>query len=313
MRRVLICGGAGFLGSHLCDLFLSRGFAVTAVDNFVTGRPANVAHLDANPNFELIDHDVSTPLAYDGDIDCILHMASPASPPDYAALPFVTLRAGSYATHELLELAKRKGARFLLASTSEVYGDPPPEHHPQVETYWGHVNPNGARSVYDEAKRYAEAVTMAYRREYGVNTRIVRIFNTYGPRMRANDGRVVTNFISQALHGEPLTLYGDGSQTRSFCYVSDLIEGIYRLAMGDEPGPVNIGNPIEFTVRQLAEIVLRLTGSASAITAIPLPFEDDPRQRRPDISKAKRTLDWEPRVPLEEGLAKTIAYLRENV
>jgi len=310
MTRVLISGGAGFLGSHLTDLFLSRGSEVVAVDNFVTGRRSNVVHLEENPRFTLIQHDVSTPLNLDGPVDYILHMASPASPPDYTAEPFVTLRAGSYASHELLELARQKNARYLVASTSEVYGDPPAEHHPQVETYWGNVNPNGPRSVYDEAKRYAEAVTMAYHREYGVQTHIVRIFNTYGPRMRANDGRVVTNFVSQALRGEPLTLYGEGAQTRSFCYVSDLIEGIYRLIMSDEPTPVNIGNPVEFTVRELAELVLELTGSSSVLKTIPFPFADDPKQRKPDISKARRVLGWEPQVPLREGLAKTIDYLR---
>jgi dTDP-glucose 4,6-dehydratase len=313
MPKVLISGGAGFLGSHLCDYFIARDFDVIAVDSLVTGRRDNVAHLASHPRFTLIEHDVSTPYDYPAELDYILHMASPASPPDYTAKPFVTLRAGSYAAHELLEVARSRHARFLLASTSEIYGDPPAEHHPQVETYWGNVNPNGPRSVYDEAKRYAEAVTMAYHREYGVETRIVRIFNTYGPRMRANDGRVVTNLVSQALQGRPLTLYGDGTQTRSFCYVSDLIDGICKLLMSDELGPVNIGNPIEFTMHELARLILELTGSISEIVTIPFPFEDDPKQRRPDISKAKRTLNWEPRVPLKDGLKTTIDYLRKEL
>ena len=242
-----------------------------------------------------------------------MHLASPASPVDFKRIPFETMRAGSYGTHVMLELAWRCGAVFFLASTSEVYGDPPAEHHPQVESYWGNVNPNGPRSVYDEAKRYAEAVTMAYHRQYGLETRIVRIFNTYGPRMRPDDGRVVTNLVCQALRGEPLTLYGTGSQTRSFCYVSDLAAGLYRLLLSQEDSPVNIGNPIEFTVRELAELILEMTGSKSPVVTVPLPFEDDPRQRRPNISKAKQQLGWEPHVPLKEGLAQTIAYLRAEI
>ena len=320
MGRVLISGGAGFLGSHLCDFLIERGHDVVAVDNFVSGQRRNVVHLSGgvaaglgdNPKFTLLERDVSEPFAIEGPINYVMHLASPASPADFKKIPIETLRAGSYGTHVMLDLARAKGACFFLASTSEVYGDPPPEHHPQKETYWGHVNPNGPRSVYDEAKRYAEAVTMAYHREYGLDTRIVRIFNTYGPRMRPDDGRVVTNLIAQALQGEPLTLYGDGSQTRSFCYVSDLIDGFYRLLLSGEHDPVNIGNPVELSMRALAEIILRLTGSSSPIVTIPLPFSDDPKQRRPDITKAKQLLGWEPRVSLEEGLEPTIAYLRSE-
>ncbi|MCP4645025.1 MAG: SDR family oxidoreductase [bacterium] len=313
MSTVLIAGGAGFLGSHLCDRLLREGHHVVAVDNFITGRRENVAHLLDHDRFRLIEHDVSEPLDVDGDVDFVMHMASPASPQDFKRIPFETLRAGSFATHALLELARAKSARFFLASTSEIYGDPPPEQHPQREEYWGNVNTVGDRSVYDEAKRYAEAVTMAYHREYGLETRIVRIFNTYGPRMRPEDGRVVTNFVRQALAGEPLTLYGDGSQTRSFCYVSDLVDGLYRLLMSDEAMPTNVGNPVERSVRDLAEIVVRMTGSASVITEIPEPFRDDPRQRRPDISKAKRVLGWEPKVALEDGLKLTIDHMRQEL
>ena len=312
MERVVISGGAGFLGSHLCDRMLADGLAVVVFDDFITGRRKNIEHLLGNPNFTFVEQDVSVACDVEGPVDYIMHLASPASPNDFKRIPFETLRAGSFATHVMLDLTRRKGARFFLASTSEIYGDPPPEHHPQVETYFGNVNPNGPRSVYDEAKRYAEAVTMAYHRQYDLDTRIVRIFNTYGPRMRPDDGRVVTNLVSQALRGEPLTLYGDGSQTRSFCYVLDLIDGFCRLLRSEETTPVNIGNPTEFTIRELAGLVIELTGSKSKIITVPLSFADDPKQRCPDISKAKRLLDWEPRIPLREGLAKTIDYLRKD-
>jgi dTDP-glucose 4,6-dehydratase len=308
--RVLITGAAGFLGSHLTDRFLADGHKVIGVDNFITGSPDNVAHLLGHPGFRFIQHDVTNYTYVEGALDGVLHFASPASPIDYLELPIQTLKVGSLGTHKALGLAKAKGARLLLASTSEVYGDP--QVHPQPETYWGHVNPVGPRGVYDEAKRFAEAMTMAYHRYHKVDTRIVRIFNTYGPRMRARDGRVVSNFVVQALQGEPLTLYGDGSQTRSFCYVSDLIEGIYRLFASDRADPTNIGNPHEFTVRQLAELVLRLTGSRSPIVARPLPT-DDPKVRRPDITVARSVLGWEPSVSLEEGLERTIAYFRTQV
>ncbi|PCJ57552.1 MAG: NAD-dependent dehydratase [Candidatus Hydrogenedentota bacterium] len=313
MGRVVISGGAGFLPSHLCDRLLAEGHEVVALDNFITGRRENVAHLMENPGFTLVEQDVSEPFTVDGEADYVMHMASPASPPDFKTIPFETLKAGSYGSHNMLEIARQKGARFFLASTSEVYGDPPPEHHPQVEEYWGNVNPNGPRSVYDEAKRYAEAVTMAYHREYDLEVRIVRIFNTYGPRMRPDDGRVVTNFITQALNNESLTLYGDGSQTRSFTYVSETADGIYRLLMSDESTPVNIGNPNECTMRELAENVIKLTGAESTIVCVEQPFSDDPKQRRPDISKAKRVLDWEPTIPLSEGLQKTIDYVRKEI
>lgn len=310
MATVLVAGGAGFVGSHLCDRLLEENHEVIAVDNFITGRRENVAHLESRSRFHLIEHDVSEPLTLKASVDHVLHLASPASPDDFVRIPIPILKAGSYATHNLLELARAQGARFLLASTSEIYGDPPPEHHPQRESYFGNVNPIGPRSVYDEAKRYAESATMAYHREFGLATRIVRIFNTYGPRMRPDDGRVVTNFVTQALAGKPLTLYGDGAQTRSFCYVTDLVDGIYRLLMSEEVEPVNIGNPIEFTVRELAELIVRLTGSSSAVVCVPKPFEDDPRQRKPDIGKARRVLQWEPQVALEEGLKRTIEDLR---
>ena len=313
MSRTVVTGAAGFLPSYICDRLLEAGHEVIGFDNFITGRRENVRHLADNPNFQLIEQDVSVPFEVEGDVDYVMHLASPASPPDFKRIPFETLRAGSFASHVALEIAHEKNARFFLASTSEIYGDPPPEHHPQREDYWGNVNPNGPRSVYDEAKRYAEAVTMAYHREYGLETRIVRIFNTYGPRMRADDGRVVTNFISQALRGEPLTLYGDGTQTRSFCFATDTAEGIFRLLMSDEQEPVNIGNPDEFTVRELAELVLELTGSTSEITTVPLPFSDDPKQRKPVIEKAKRVLGWEPTIALRDGLVPTIEYLRGEV
>ena len=308
--RVLITGAAGFLGSHLTDRFLAEGHEVVGMDNFITGHPDNIAHLAGNPKYRFIQHDVTNFMYVEGKLDGVLHFASPASPIDYLELPIQTLKVGSLGTHKALGLAKAKGARFFLASTSEVYGDP--QVHPQPETYWGHVNCVGPRGVYDEAKRFAEAMTMAYHRFHGLETRIIRIFNTYGPRMRPGDGRVVSNFIVQALKGEPLTVYGDGSQTRSFCYASDLIDGIYRLFMSDRADPTNIGNPNEFTVRELAERVIKITGSKSKVVEKPLP-EDDPKVRQPDITIARRDLGWEPKVQLEEGLQRTIAYFKERV
>ncbi len=308
--RVLITGAAGFLGSHLVDRFLRDGHAVVGMDNCITGSKDNLQHLDACADFEFLEQDVSQFIEVAGELDGILHFASPASPIDYLQLPIQTLKVGSLGTHNALGLAKAKGARFFLASTSEVYGDP--SVHPQPETYWGNVNPIGPRGVYDEAKRFAEAMTMAYHRYHGLDTRIVRIFNTYGPRMRPGDGRVVSNFIVQALQGTPLTVYGDGSQTRSFCYVDDLIEGIYRLFQDGSADPVNIGNDGEFTVSELAGMVVGLVGGDSKIVMEPLPV-DDPRQRRPDLSVARRMLGWGPTVTLEEGLGKTIDYFREVV
>jgi len=308
--RVLITGAAGFLGSHLTDRFLAAGHAVVGMDNLLTGSLDNIAHLAGHERFRFIHHDVTNFIFVDGPLDGVLHFASPASPVDYLRYPIQTLKVGALGTHKALGLAKAKGARFLLASTSEVYGDP--EVHPQTEAYWGHVNPVGPRGVYDEAKRFAEAMTMAYRRHHGIQTRIVRIFNTYGPRMRADDGRVVSNFAVQALRGESLTLYGDGSQTRSFCYVSDLVEGIFRLFLSGYAEPVNLGNPVEFTVRQLAEEVLRQTGAALPLVQRPLPV-DDPRVRQPDITVARRELGWEPSVPLAEGLGRTLAHFRATL
>jgi dTDP-glucose 4,6-dehydratase len=305
--RALITGGAGFLGSHLCELFLARGHEVVCMDNFITGSPDNIKHLFGRDGFTFIKQDVTQYIHIDGPLDYVLHFASPASPIDYLEKPIQTLKVGSLGTHKTLGVAKDKNARYLIASTSEVYGDP--LVHPQKEDYWGNVNPVGPRGVYDEAKRFAEAMTMAYHRFHGVETRIVRIFNTYGERMRVMDGRVVPAFISQALRNEPLTVFGDGSQTRSFCYVSDLIEGIYRLLMSDEVNPTNIGNPSEMTVLQFAEEIKRLTGTSAPIEFRPLP-EDDPKIRRPDITKARTLLGWEPRVPLEEGLQRTIDYFR---
>jgi dTDP-glucose 4,6-dehydratase len=308
--RILITGAAGFLGSHLADRFLAGGHEVVGMDNFITGCPDNVAHLMGNQAFRFVQHDVTNFIYVDGPLDGVLHFASPASPVDYLELPIQTMKVGSLGTHKTLGLAKAKGARFLLASTSEVYGDP--LVHPQPETYWGNVNPVGPRGVYDEAKRFAEALTMAYHRFHGVETRIVRIFNTYGPRMRPADGRVVSNFIVQALRGEPLSVYGDGSQTRSFCYVEDEVEGIYRLFNSDRVDPTNVGNPDEFTVLELAKMVLEETGSASKIDYRPIPT-DDPKVRRPDSTIARAVLGWQPKVPLREGLKRTIPYFRERV
>jgi len=308
--RVLITGAAGFLGSHLADRFIADEHDVIGVDNFITGRADNVAHLMGHPRFRFIQHDVTNYLYVEGPLDGVLHFASPASPIDYLELPIQTLKVGSLGTHKALGLAKAKAARFLLASTSEVYGDP--QVHPQPESYWGHVNPVGPRGVYDEAKRFAEAMTMAYHRYHGLDTRVVRIFNTYGPRMRARDGRVVSNFIVQALKGEPLTIYGDGSQTRSFCYVSDLIDGIYRLFGSQRTEPTNVGNPVEFTVRALAEMVLRLTGSSAPLAERALPT-DDPKVRQPDITVARQVLGWEPEVSLEQGLERTIGFFRTQL
>ncbi len=305
--RVLITGAAGFLGSHLCDRFLQDGHSVVGLDNFITGSPDNIAHLAGNPRFEFVRHNISSYTYVAGDLDGVLHFASPASPIDYLEHPIPTLKVGSLGTHNALGLALAKGARFMLASTSEVYGDP--LVHPQPEEYWGNVNPVGPRGVYDEAKRFAEAMTMAYHRAHGLDTRIVRIFNTYGPRMRPFDGRVVSNFIVQSILGRPLTLYGDGSQTRSFCYVEDEVEGLYRLFDRGDANPTNIGNPVEFTVRQLAELVLELTGSSSPIQEMPLP-EDDPKVRQPDITRARQWLGWEPKIDLRTGVLRTIEYFR---
>ncbi len=304
--KVLVTGGAGFIGSHLCDLLLARGHEVLCVDNLATGNKKNIIHIE-NDNFSYIRHNVTKPLYLEERIEWIFHLASPASPIDYLELPIPTLKVGALGTYNMLGLAKEKNARFLLASTSEVYGDP--LVNPQSEEYWGNVNPIGPRGVYDEAKRFAEAITMAYHRYHGVETRIARIFNTYGPRMRLNDGRVVPNFVGQALNGKDLTVYGDGSQTRSFCYVSDGIEGIYRLMMSDYSDPMNIGNPEEHTILEFANIVLKLTGTSSQIIYKKLP-EDDPKQRRPDITKARKILNWEPKVSLKQGLRKTIQYFK---
>ena len=305
--RVLITGAAGFLGSHLSDRFLADGHTVVGLDNFITGHADNIAHLMGNDRFSFVRHNISDYTYVAGDLDGVLHFASPASPVDYLEHPIPTLKVGALGTHNALGLAKAKGARFFLASTSEVYGDP--LVHPQPESYWGNVNPIGPRGVYDEAKRFAEAITMAYHRFHGLDTRIVRIFNTYGPRMRPRDGRVVSNLIVQALNNEPLTIYGDGSQTRSFCYVSDEVEGIYRLFMHGDSQPTNIGNPVEYTVRQLAEIVVELTGTTMPITTKPLP-EDDPKVRKPDITRARAMLQWEPTVTVRQGVARTIDYFR---
>ena len=310
MKRVLITGGAGFLGSHLCDRFLKEGFHVIAMDNLITGNLANIEHLFQLKEFEFYHHDVSKFVHVPGELDYILHFASPASPIDYLKLPIQTLKVGSLGTHNLLGLAKAKKSRFLIASTSEVYGDP--LVHPQTEDYWGNVNPIGPRGVYDEAKRFQEAITMAYHTYHGLETRIVRIFNTYGPRMRLDDGRVLPAFIGQALRGEALTAFGDGTQTRSFCYVSDLVDGIYRLLLSDYAYPVNIGNPGEITINQFAEEIIRLTGTQSKVIYHPLP-KDDPKQRQPDITRAKELLGWEPKVTRAEGLKLTLDYFKKVV
>jgi dTDP-glucose 4,6-dehydratase len=310
MKKVLITGGAGFLGSHLCDRFLKEGFHVIAMDNLITGNLANIEHLFHLKEFEFYHHDVSKFVHVPGDLDYILHFASPASPIDYLKLPIQTLKVGSLGTHNLLGLAKAKNARFLIASTSEVYGDP--LVHPQNEEYWGNVNPIGPRGVYDEAKRFQEAITMAYHTYHGLETRIVRIFNTYGPRMRLDDGRVLPAFIGQALRGEDLTAFGDGTQTRSFCYVSDLVDGIYRLLLSDYPFPVNIGNPGEITINQFAEEIIALTGAKTKVIYKPLP-KDDPKQRQPDITKAREILQWEPKVSRSEGLKLTLEYFQKVV
>lgn len=309
-KHAVVTGGAGFLGSHLCDRLLKEGHRVTAIDNLVTGDLKNIAHLFGTDRFKFVKHDVTEFMYVDGPVDYILHFASPASPIDYLKLPIQTLKVGSLGTHKALGLAKTKGARFLLASTSEVYGDP--LVHPQPETYWGNVNPVGLRGVYDEAKRFAEAMTMAYRRYHGTETRIVRIFNTYGPRMRLNDGRAIPAFLSQALRGEDVTVFGTGNQTRSVCYVDDLIDGIYRLLLSDEPDPVNIGNEEEITMLDLAKEIIALTGSKSKIIHRPLP-EDDPKVRRPDTTRARTILKWEAKVDRKEGLRRTVQYFKNQI
>lgn len=308
--RTLITGGAGFVGSHLCERFLAMGHELICVDNCITGAMPNIDHLRSNPLFAFYRHDISHPIEIDGPLDNVLHFASPASPVDYLRHPIPTLKVGSLGTHNLLGLTKAKGARFLLASTSEVYGDP--EVHPQREDYWGHVNQIGVRGCYDEAKRFAEAITMAYHRYHGINTCIIRIFNTYGPRMRLDDGRVLPNFMGQALRGEPLTVYGDGSQTRSFCYVDDLVEGIVRLLLSDYHEPVNLGNPDEITILEFAQEILALSGSKSEVVFKPLP-QDDPRVRKPDITRARTILGWEPKIGRKEGLKRTMDYFTARV
>ena len=312
--RILVTGGAGFLGSHLCDLLLDQGHFVIAMDNLITGSLVNIAHRRDQPGFAFVNCDVTQYLSVDGPLDAIIHLAALPSPVDYLEMPIKTLKVGALGTYHALGLAKAKKALFLLASTSEVYGDP--LEHPQREEYLGNVNPVGPRGVYDESKRFAEALAMAYHRTHGLHTRIARIFNTYGPRMRLDDGRVVPNFVSQALRGEPLTVYDDGSRTRSFCYVSDMVEGVYRLLMFDEPTPVNLGNPDEMTILEFARIVLRISGSSSEITFVAPTDErtrDDPQTRQPDISKARRLLGWAPKIGLEEGLAKTINWFRDQI
>ena len=305
--RLVVSGAAGFIGSHLCDRLLGEGHIVTGLDNLLTGSLANLTQLEGNPQFRLILHDVTQPVEVDGAVDGVLHLASAASPRDYLEHPIETLEAGSLGTRQMLELARRHHARFLLASTSECYGDP--LEHPQAETYWGNVNPIGPRSCYDESKRFAEALTMAYHRTCGLRTNIARIFNTYGPRMKLNDGRVVPAFLDQALRGAPLTVFGDGSQTRSFCYITDMVEGLCRLMLSEERYPVNLGNPREMTILEFAQSIRKLTGARSPIEFQPLP-EDDPKRRQPDITKARQVLGWEPKVPLEAGLGETVAYFR---
>jgi dTDP-glucose 4,6-dehydratase len=308
-KRVVITGAAGFIGSHLAETLLDRDYTVIGIDNLLTGDTANISHL-ANRDFSFIKHDVTNYIYVDGPVDFVLHWASPASPIDYLELPIPTLKVGALGTHKALGLAKAKGARFVIASTSEVYGDP--LEHPQKETYWGNVNPVGPRGVYDEAKRFAEAMTMAYHRYHGLDTKIVRIFNTYGPRMRLNDGRAVPAFMSQVLRNQDVTVFGDGTQTRSFTYITDLVDGIIKLMLSSENDPVNIGNPVEMTIKQIAETIISMTGSTSKIVYRPLPT-DDPKQRRPDITRARTLLGWEPKVQLEEGLIKTIEYFRTKV
>ena len=312
--RVLITGGAGFLGSHLCDLFLANGHQVIAMDNLITGSTDNIAHLVGRDDFTFLKHDVTNHIYLEGDLDAVLHFASPASPVDYLEFPIQTLKVGSLGTHNALGLAMEKSAKFLLASTSEVYGDP--QQHPQQESYWGHVNPIGVRGVYDEAKRFSEAMTMAYHRFHGLETRIVRIFNTYGPRMRLNDGRVVPNFIAQALREEPITVYNGGTQTRSFCYVADLIRGVYALLYSDQDQPVNIGNPVELTILEFAQQIIEATGSSSKISFVEPEYADigdDPQVRRPDISRAKACLQWQPKYTLSDGLEETLEYFKHRV
>jgi dTDP-glucose 4,6-dehydratase len=308
-KRVVITGAAGFIGSHLAETLLDRDYTVIGIDNLLTGDTANISHL-SNRDFSFIKHDVTNYIYIDGPVDFVLHWASPASPIDYLELPIPTLKVGALGTHKALGLAKAKNARFVIASTSEVYGDP--LEHPQKETYWGNVNPVGPRGVYDEAKRFAEAMTMAYHRYHGLDTKIVRIFNTYGPRMRLNDGRAVPAFMSQVLRNQDVTVFGDGSQTRSFTYITDLVDGIIKLMLSSENDPVNIGNPVEMTIKQIAETIIAMTGSSSKIVYRPLPT-DDPKQRRPDITRARTLLGWEPKVQLEEGLIKTIEYFRTKV
>jgi dTDP-glucose 4,6-dehydratase len=307
MPRALVTGGAGFLGSHLCDFLLAKEYSVICLDNLITGSEDNLAHINS-PKFEFIRHDVSKFIDIDGDLDCVFHFASPASPPDYLKYPIQTLKVGSLGVHNTLGVAKAKKASYLIASTSEIYGDP--EVHPQTENYWGNVNTVGPRGVYDEAKRFGEAMTMAYHRSHQIDAKIVRIFNTYGPRMRLNDGRAIPNFLIQALTGQDLTVYGDGSQTRSFCFVDDLIQGIFKLNISEVNDPVNIGNPIEMSVREMADKIIEATGSKSKIVELPLP-QDDPKVRRPDISRAKKLLNWEPKVLLDQGLASTIEYFKK--
>jgi dTDP-glucose 4,6-dehydratase len=310
-KHAVVAGGAGFLGSHLCDRLLAEDLKVTSVDNFITGDKRNIVHLAGNPWFRSVEQNIIEPFTIEGEVDYVFNLASPASPVDYLELPIETLLVGSVGTHNTLELARVKNATYFMASTSEVYGDP--TVHPQTEEYWGNVNPNGTRSCYDEAKRYAEAAVFAYRRKFKLDTKVIRIFNTYGPRMRVNDGRVVPAFLSQALTGEPLTVFGDGHQTRSFCYVSDLVDGIFKLAMSSESGPINVGNPTERTMIEFAEEILAATSSSSKIIHVPLPTADDPKQRKPDITKAKALLKWEPKVELRVGLVETIAYFKTKL
>ncbi|HUA63869.1 MAG TPA: UDP-glucuronic acid decarboxylase family protein [Verrucomicrobiae bacterium] len=305
--RIVVSGAAGFIGSHMCDRLLAEGHSVVGLDNYLTGDPANIAHLRAEPRFDARDQDITQPFSIEGTVDCVVNMASPASPKDYLEHPIETLDVGSIGTRRMLELALQKGARFLLTSTSECYGDP--QEHPQTETYWGNVNPIGPRSCYDESKRFAEALTMAYHRRHGLRTTIARIFNTYGPRMKLDDGRVVPAFLDQALRGAPMTVFGDGSQTRSFCYVNDLVDGLYRLLFSGERLPVNLGNPREMTILEFARHIRQLTGTNSEIVFEALP-EDDPQQRQPDITKARQVLGWEPKVDLDAGLAATVEYFR---